>query len=44
MLNVLSGLRELSENGYQGHGDVSLESIYYNKKDKYFKLTHPAFN
>lgn len=35
---------DLEENGFEGHGDLSLETLYYSKKEKYFKLTHPIFN
>jgi len=41
---VLGGLSDLVENGFEGHGDVCLETICYSPKDKGFKLAHPVFN
>jgi hypothetical protein len=37
-------LIDLEENGFEGHGDISLDSLYYSKKEKYFKIVHPIFN
>jgi len=32
IVNIMSGLKDLEENGFAGHGDLSLETIYYSKK------------
>ena len=44
MENIVTGLAELEGQGLQAHGDISFESIYYDKRKKLFKITHPAFN
>ena len=44
MESVVTGLAELEEQGFEAHGDISFESIYYDKRKKLFKITHPAFN
>lgn len=41
---VVTALNELADNGFRGHGDLSMETIHYQQKSKIFKLTHPAFN
>jgi hypothetical protein len=42
--NVVGGLRDLAERGYPGHGDLSLDTIYYDKRGKSFRVTHPLFS
>jgi hypothetical protein len=44
MGSVLGALVELEENGLDGHGDISLESIYYSKREKGFRVAHPVFS
>lgn len=42
--NVIGGLGELHERGFQAHGDLSNDTIYYDKRTKNFMITHPVFS
>jgi hypothetical protein len=44
LVSTVGALAELEENGLVGHGDISLESIYYSKKERGFKVSHPVFS
>lgn len=41
---VISGLVELEENGYSAHGDICGDTVYYDKRQKIFKISHPVFS
>jgi hypothetical protein len=38
------GLLELQEHNYEAHGDLSFDTVYYNKLNKAFKITHPVLS
>jgi hypothetical protein len=44
MGSTLGALVELEDSGMTGHGDISLESIYYSKRERGFKVAHPVFS
>lgn len=41
--NVVTGLSELQQKGYEAHGDINMNTVYYCKKEKFFKIVHPLF-
>lgn len=42
--NITNGLAELQEHEFVSHGDLSHDTIYYDKRTKNFKIRHPVFN